>query len=155
MICKIKNNAGYVGKKFNFWLATQSLMKSIHIIPIIIILATSCSEKDLDIPAEMIPRDSMIEILADVHIAESRLIQDGYKPNNQVFKSEYIQHVLNKDGVDSTRFNKSFLFYSAAPGYFQDMYEDVITEISKKQAKARVDSLSLSGTKNYIDSTAK
>jgi hypothetical protein len=72
--------------------------------------------------------------MADVHIAESRLVQYGYKPDNHDFRSEYMFNVMVKAGVDTTRFNESFKFYSSHPAYFHDMYEEVITEISKRQA---------------------
>ena len=98
-------------------------------------LFVSCTPTP-EAPAGTIPKDTMIALLADVHIAESRILLSGEFVNNQQAKSAYIQHVLAKFNIDNTRFNQSFSYYTSQPDEFEQMYEKVMEEISKKQASS-------------------
>jgi len=91
----------------------------------------SCGESELKVPDEVIPRDSMIMLMADIHLAEARLLLGG---GGGEMKNKYLQNVLYKHGTDTARFNRSFNFYSAHPDYFTKMYDEVIVEISRRQA---------------------
>lgn len=99
-----------------------------------IIFVAGCRISDTALPKGIIPRDSMVTIMADIHIAESRLIKAGSSALQRDVKSAYLQQVLLSAGVDTSRFLKSFDYYSIHPGVFAEMYEDVVVEISKKQA---------------------
>jgi hypothetical protein len=101
-----------------------------------LLLFSACNDQDPEkIPAEIISRDTMISILADLHIAEARIINAGPVFRDKTLKSAYLQQVLTRAAIDSSRFLKSFEFYSDHPEIFSGMYEQVIVEISKRQAE--------------------
>jgi Domain of unknown function (DUF4296) len=101
----------------------------------IFVLASCQSESTQEIPAGVISRDSMVKIMADVHIAEARMQISDIRNSNPALKNTYLQEVLRRSGTDTARFNFSFKYYSGNPEIFAAMYEDVIVEISKRQAK--------------------
>ena len=109
-------------------------MKKLFSLAFIILICISCNDNKNTLPEGIIPRDSMIVILADIHIAEAKLQNAGPAFRDKTFKSAYLQQVLRKAGVDSSRFLGSFDYYSSHPEIFSIMYEQVIVEISKRQA---------------------
>lgn len=102
---------------------------------VVLLLASCQSENTNEIPAGVIKRDSMVKIMADVHIAEARMQISDIRNSDPDLKNTYLQEVLRRAGTDTTRFNYSFKYYSGNPELFAVMYEDVIVEISKKQAR--------------------
>ena len=100
-------------------------------------LIVSCSPKEVPPPNGTIPPDSMIKVLADVHLAESRLLLNGKYAGVDSLKATYIQHVLIQIGTDTGRFNKSFAYYASKPEQFSEMYDKVMAEISKRQAEKK------------------
>ncbi len=102
----------------------------------IIIFFAGCSADEPEIPDGIVARDSMVTLLAEVHIAEATLIKSGSKGLDITIKSAYLQDVLNNAGVDTARFLQSFDFYSTQPEMFAEMYEEVVVEISKRQSRA-------------------
>jgi len=93
---------------------------------------TSCGPDAPEPPSGTIPKDTMISLLADVHVAESRLLLSGEFLNNHQVKSAYMQQVLAKFNIDTTRFNQSFSYYTSRPDEFEQMYEHIMEEISKR-----------------------
>ncbi len=81
----------------------------------------------------------MVIIMADIHVAESQMVRAGGKGLDKDIRSAYLQKVLSAAGTDTTRFMKSFDFYSTHPEIFAEMYEEVVVEISKRQAEKRSD----------------
>lgn len=98
----------------------------------------SCSRSGDEgaVPQGIIVPDSMVQILTDIHIAESRLLLSGAGQDAVLPKKAYIHEVLVNHGVDSAAFYNSFIYYTDHPHRFAAMYEEVINEISKKQAEA-------------------
>ncbi len=109
-------------------------MKNIFIAALL--LFVSCVPESPEPPAGTIPKDTMIALLAEVHIAESRILLSGEAVNNPQVKSAYIQNALAKFNVDTTRFNQSFSYYTSQPDEFEQMYQKVMEEISKRQASS-------------------
>jgi len=80
---------------------------ALRILFFLIILTVGCNVSSTDIPEGIITRDSMITIMANIHIAESRLIKAGSIALQRDVKSAYLQQVLLSAGVDTARFLKS------------------------------------------------
>ncbi len=76
----------------------------------------------------------MVLIMANIHVAESRMVVSGSMGTQRDIKSVYVQQVLLQANVDTARFLKSFDFYSLHPELFAEMYEQVVDELSSRQA---------------------
>lgn len=94
----------------------------------------SCSRKEEEVPEHVFSRDSMVMIMARIHIAEALLNQYGSQTNQIDFKAAYLQKLILDNGIDTARFNTSFDFYATRPELFAGVYDDVINEISRQQA---------------------
>ncbi len=105
---------------------------------VMITSVASCSKTtEKKIPDDVFSRDSMVMIMAKIHIAEALLHQYGSQTSQIDFKAAYLQKLIHDNSIDTARFNRSFNFYASQPDIFTGVYEDVINEISRQQAEGK------------------
>lgn len=96
----------------------------------------ACSKKEEKIPENILPKDKMIKVMVDVHIAEAA-IQNKYLSLNDSTKkiaAGYYRNLFEKNKITEQQFRESFLYYAHHLDLFNKIYEEVINELSKKQA---------------------
>ncbi|MFM7823645.1 MAG: DUF4296 domain-containing protein [Bacteroidota bacterium] len=99
-----------------------------------ILLFTACTGKqEIQPPTGVMSRDSMVQAMATMHIAESRIMQSDNRNLSREIKSAVIQQELSKSGIDTASFNRSFDWYALHPDIFSAMYDDILSEISRRQ----------------------
>jgi len=96
----------------------------------------SCSKKEEKIPAGIIPKDTMVQVMVDIHLADSHAQFNTAFDNKKNLKQGYYKFIFKKYKITSARLMKSWTFYVSHPDIFSKVYEDVITELSKKHAEA-------------------
>lgn len=96
----------------------------------------SCSKKEEQIPAAIIPKEKMVQVMVDVHLAEARLQMNMAIDNNFITKQSYYKFIFQKYNITYADLTVSYNYYSAHPEVFSKIYDEVITELSKKQAEA-------------------
>jgi hypothetical protein len=81
----------------------------------------------------LIPKDKFRDILVDIHMA------DGYymlNYNNLLRHNDtvnYYNDILKQYGYKRAYFDSTFKYYSAQTKKFEELYDDVITELNKRQ----------------------
>jgi hypothetical protein len=86
------------------------------------------------IPENVLPPDSMVSVLRDLHLMESGINGHFFQSNNiSSDRSVLREIVFEKHKIESDRFLKSLEFYSANPEHFDAVYEQIIIELSKLQ----------------------
>lgn len=99
----------------------------------ILFLITSCSESAVKIPDDIIPKDSMVFIMMDIHIAEAgikTLPNDSINLNSKT----YYEFIYKKHSITEEKFQKSLRFYTYNPELLQEIYVKMAEEMSKKEA---------------------
>lgn len=96
----------------------------------------SCKEAKVQPPADVIQQKEMVQVLADVHIADAVVEKRSSpeKPDTALTAAMYseifrIHHISRND------FYKSYHFYERHPELMNEMYPDVINELSRRQAE--------------------
>ena len=82
-------------------------------------------------------------VLVDMHIADAvaqNKAQGGV--NEKQLTREYYATIYKNNGVKEEDFLKSYHFYEQSPPLLNKLYEDVLTEMSKIEAKETKDSIS-------------
>lgn len=100
-------------------------------------LVMSCSNDEVRIPNDILSEKQMISILIDVHLSDALAASEKLKEVrtlNQV-KKLYFLSVLEKHQIDEESFEKSLTFYKAHPAVFYDLYEEVLIELTKRDAE--------------------
>lgn len=105
-------------------------------IAVIIFFSESCSKPQAKIPAEVLPRPRMVELLVEFHLAQAQAQLKASVDNLDQLKSAYYRFIFDKHSLDYPDCKRSFEFYSSHPDLFYSVYDEVITELSKKQAEA-------------------
>jgi hypothetical protein len=96
----------------------------------------SCSKKEEKIPAQIIPKDKMVHVMVDIHLAEAHSQFNIPFDDPKKAKQGYYKFIFNKYKITSSQLMASWSFYAAHPEIFEKIYEEVITELSKKQAES-------------------
>ena len=98
-------------------------------------LLTACDFTDKK-PGNLIPADKMVNVLAEVHLAESkvsRLNLRGTDSANLVYK-RLEQAIFKKYQVDTSAYTKSYIYYSSHPAEFEVLYQRVVEKLQKRTA---------------------
>lgn len=100
------------------------------------IMLTSCSEKKVEVPADVLSTDKMIAVLTDVEIAEAARNQhDIVKDTIADFTTASAKFIFEKHKVNATDFQRSMDWYAAHPEMLNKIYEEVVNSLSKKQSE--------------------
>ncbi|WP_225986825.1 DUF4296 domain-containing protein [Rufibacter sp. LB8] len=95
----------------------------------------SCGET-LEKPQDMLPEDTMTNILLDIHLTEARigrtiLHQDTAKATFRFASKD----ILKKHGVSDSAFRHSYDFYLKHPAEMDKLYERIIDSLSLQESK--------------------
>ena len=102
----------------------------IFVLGLVFILA-ACEKTPFDRPKNLIKEKQMINMLADMHLAESTYNHFRYDTTFHLKSSSIFYYsVLNKYQVPDSVFEKSFLYYASAPKNFERMYRKVLDKLS-------------------------
>ncbi len=85
--------------------------------------AMACQSKvNYEKPEDLIPRDVMIDLLYDMHMAVGT---SNLRNKNLEKDRNYMSLVYEKYGIDSTRFAISNIYYTSQPVEYEEMFEEV------------------------------
>ncbi|CAM1361260.1 DUF4296 domain-containing protein [Tenacibaculum xiamenense] len=105
-------------------------MNKILYIFLLILLASCTSNTIYKEPKDLIPKDTMVSFLTDMYLASSaKNIKNKYLKK----ESNYVFLIYEKYKIDTTRFERSNVYYTSKA----DEYSEIL-----KQVKKKIDSLS-------------
>jgi hypothetical protein len=88
-------------------------------------------------PANLIPDDTMAQMLVQVHLNEARVAKYGLgsaDSANIVYNRLHMQ-MLKQYGVDTAAYTQSYIYYSAKPALLAGIYEKVVEQLKEQQKK--------------------
>jgi hypothetical protein len=102
-----------------------------------LLFVAGCKEKFPSIPSDIIPIAKMENILIDMHIsdavAETKTMGGGKLEMN--LSQQYYLQIYKNYGITKADFLKSYLFYENNPVLLNKLYDDVLSEMSKREAR--------------------
>ncbi|MBQ8045085.1 MAG: DUF4296 domain-containing protein [Bacteroidales bacterium] len=107
-------------------------MKKILILLCSLLGLCSCSSDK--VPEGVIPEDTMVPILAEMHLANAYFSVE-YTDDSLAYSQavNYTQkQVLDKYGITFKQFGKTIAYYTDNPEKFKGIYEKVIQQLDKK-----------------------
>lgn len=104
---------------------------SIYLI-FLFLIPISCGEKWIEKPDKLITEKTMIDMLVDLHVANSMLTTRQYKNADSLkFESkDFYYSMLNKYEVADTLFEKSLLYYASYSKDYEKMYAKVLDKLN-------------------------
>ena len=98
-------------------------------------LLFSCSKPSVEIPVGVLKKDQMITVLADVHIALAASVMNQVSDSTRYSMSNMMNYVFIIHQITQAQYDSSLSFYSNHPEIMEEIYDSVITELSKKQGE--------------------
>ncbi|SFD10564.1 DUF4296 domain-containing protein [Spirosoma endophyticum] len=98
-------------------------------------LMAACTAPEDERPDNLIAQDKMIDILTEVHIAESQVsrLSLGSLDSSNIAYKHLENQIFRKFAVDTAMYRKSYIFYSSHPSDMEAIYKQV-TERLKQRA---------------------
>jgi hypothetical protein len=100
-----------------------------------LILITNCSK---DKKKYIIPKDDFEAILVDIHLMDGVVRQHNFR-NKLARKNDtldYYDAILRSHNYTRAQYDSSVVYYSENLGKFDDIYENVLSELNRMEAKA-------------------
>ncbi len=120
------------------------MKKASLILILLVFVFISCQRSVIEKPKPLIKEKQMVEMLFDLHMAEStykRMRYDSTLRNSS--SANFYYSVLEKHEVPDSVFEKSFIYYASKPKDFEKMYREVMNKLSETEQN-------YSGRKNEI-----
>ena len=110
-------------------------MRKLIFILVILFTIVSCSSsnEEITMPENLIPRDTLVEIIFDIHIADAYLANNRL-PERKLNKNDFYTGIFVKHGYPRALFDSTIVFLSKHPDYYTDIYDDVLSKMSLFEA---------------------
>lgn len=117
---------------------------------LLLIVASCTSNTIFDKPDDLIPKDTMVSLLADLYISKSAR---GYRNNLKERNVDYTYMVYDKYLIDSARFRRSNFYYTTKIDQYEKIYKEVESKLKAmnealKQSKKTQDSIKRDSIRN-------
>jgi hypothetical protein len=107
-------------------------------LPSLLLLAAPACQRPEDAPkpADLIPRDKMIGILADLHVLEARVENSRLMPDSarSLFLAQQ-KKLLGQRQVSDSSFQRSYRYYGIHGKDLNEIYQTVIDTLTKRAEK--------------------
>lgn len=105
-------------------------MKNVWCLLLLMFFFSGCSNNN-SVPQNILPEDTMIQIIVDMHIADAILIEPSVQQKQLVISNKkFYTSVLTKHHLTKEEFQNNIDFYSDDPEKFDLIYERVIEELT-------------------------
>lgn len=91
-------------------------------------------EKTIPIPADILPKEKMAMVITDIHLAEAEA-NLKLSPDTSSEKLNF-QSIFEKNKIAKDQYKKSIAFYIDHPELLNEVYENVLNELSRMQGEA-------------------
>ncbi len=102
-----------------------------------VLVACTSSNAPVVIPATVLPKDSMVSLLVDIHLLEASIdqgmINGTVKGNANAAHPVTCYRIFESHHTTRSAYDRSMAFYCAHPDLLAKLYEQVISELSRKQ----------------------
>lgn len=113
-------------------LNTQTVRHGWYLLSLLLLLG--CQAPEDQKPDDLISEDRMVDILTEVHLAESQTsrLSLGSIDSSRVAYKHIETKLFQKMKVDTSVYSRSFIFYSSHPKYMERIYQNVVDRLKKK-----------------------
>ena len=116
------------------------MAKNILILFLILPLLFSCynvNKQVIEKPDPFLSRESMVELLTDIQLAEGIII---YNRSNKVnnfdrYKDSLYSTIFRNHDVTYEIFKENINYYNTDPEFMEDIYEEVLTNLTKMKSE--------------------
>lgn len=102
-------------------------------------LMQACSAVDDTKPDNLLPEETMVNILTDIHLAEARVGQMGLRSvdSSNIVYNRLEKQIFRKYKLDTAQYNASYRYYSTHPREMEAVYKEITGRLQKKLDAAK------------------
>jgi hypothetical protein len=104
-----------------------------YFLPLLLFI-TACGNSE-SLPQGVLDKDKMIRVLTEVHIAEAEQQQKVLDQEVTAADTFSFQEIFKRENITRAQYNTSMKFYSANPELLDQIYDEVINELSHRQSQ--------------------
>jgi hypothetical protein len=93
---------------------------------------SSCNKPKTIIPAGILTEKEMVPVLVDIHVAQAAASIYNATDTSMYNMNEMIPYILSIHHIEKAAYDSSIGYYTRHPELMQQMYEEVINELSKE-----------------------
>lgn len=101
----------------------------------VLIFFASCSKKSVDIPKGILSKEELTPVLVDIHLAQASLNLNQTGDSSHFSMDDYTASILQSHHMTKEKYDTSMAFYTEHAELLEEIYEEVINELSKKQSE--------------------
>ncbi|HYQ55941.1 MAG TPA: DUF4296 domain-containing protein [Draconibacterium sp.] len=108
------------------------MKKTLLILFALIFALSACEEDVMPKPEQLLKKNQMIEVLVDVHLAESYF--NHFRSDSSMIElssADFYYSVLDKYEIPDSVFEQSLVYYASFPKDFEKMYRTVMSKLSE------------------------
>lgn len=103
---------------------------------VMLFVFAGCKQRFPSVPSDIIPVNKMESILIDMHISDAVAeVKTMGDMNEKRLTQQYYQQIYKNHGITKEDFLKSYTFYENNPVLLNKIYDDILSEISKREAQ--------------------
>jgi hypothetical protein len=108
-------------------------MKYLSSLLFTLLFFAACTSDENMPPADVLPKEKMVLILGDIHLAESGVSSQELGRDTSVFLYRALEkQVFEKHGVSQADFLKSYQWYSEHVKAYKELYVTVVDSLNAK-----------------------
>ena len=98
----------------------------------------ACGNNQGKAPENLVPQDKMVQILADIHVAEAQVEAKVVYPDTAIMAFNYIEReIFKKHGVTEQEFRDTYQYYKDNLKEMDKLYEIIVDTLSLRETKLR------------------
>jgi hypothetical protein len=98
-------------------------------------ILSSCSKPEVKIPPDLLDQPALTHILIDIHLAQASAGTKERVDSVNVM-NDGVEEILAAHGISRADLLRNLKFYSEHPALLQQVYDSVITGLSRMQGEA-------------------
>jgi hypothetical protein len=103
----------------------------------------SCGKKKIEIPATVLPKEKMVPVIVDIHLAQAAAVIRNPSDSLHYTFGDYLPYILKLHDIPRAEYDSSISFYTSHPELMKEIYDDVINELSKKQSEVKTEKIQI------------
>jgi Domain of unknown function (DUF4296) len=111
------------------------MIKKIAFIFICLVLFSCSEEKEQTMPVDILSKQKMAEVMIDVHLLEAAMNLNTYRFDPKTKGNSATFDVFTKNKITKKMYDDSFEYYTQQPEQLTEIYQIVLENLSKMQAK--------------------
>lgn len=99
---------------------------------------SGCTGPQQQPPADLIPRDSFVQVLADVHVIEARISHEMVVDQRTDSPAQrYYDEMYAERGITKEQYAKTYTWYTEHPEVMKALYDEVLQELGKRKERGQ------------------